>query len=108
LFQLTITAGLDGGLNVTDALDRNAVLVVAVNILVLKLANLVDQDTELVSDIGNIIVACLSPDRELLLQTPVSVDPEMCPKWHELTATSIRSLDTSSILRMTFFSILTN
>jgi hypothetical protein len=66
--QLTVTAGLDGGLNVADALDGNAVLVVAVDILVLKLADLVDQDTELVCDVGNIVVTCLTPDGELLLQ----------------------------------------
>lgn len=30
------------------------------------------------------------------------------PPWHELTATSMRSLETSSMLRITFFSIFTN
>jgi hypothetical protein len=64
---LTITAGLDGSLNVADALDGDAVLVVAVDVLVLELTNLVDQDTKLVRDVGNIVVTCLSPDGELLL-----------------------------------------
>lgn len=65
---LTVTAGLDGGLDVADALDGDAVLVVAVDILVLKLANLVDEHAELVCDIGNIVVTCLSPDGKLLLR----------------------------------------
>ena len=44
-----------------------------------------------------------------VVATPsVSVSSEIHPKWHELTATSMRSLDTSSILRITFFSIFTS
>ena len=66
--QLTVTAGLDRGLNVTNALDRDTVLVVAVYILILELTNFVDEDTELVSDIRNIVVASLAPDGELLLE----------------------------------------
>jgi hypothetical protein len=42
-------------------------LVVAVDVLVLQLANFVEQDTELVSDIGDILVAALAPNGELLL-----------------------------------------
>lgn len=105
--QLTVTAGLDRGLNVANALDRDTVLVVAVYILILKLTDFVDEDTELVSDIRNIVVASLAPDGELLLeigkhyaksQTALGI----------LTATSMRSLETSSMLRITFFSILTS
>ena len=70
--ELTVSAGLDGSLNVADALDRDAVLVVAVDELVLELANLVDQNTKLIRDIRDVVVACLSPDRELLLQMEVS------------------------------------
>lgn len=66
--MLTVTAGLDRGFDVTDALDGDTVLVVAVDILVLELTNLVDQDTELVCDIRNVVVTCLSPNGELLLQ----------------------------------------
>ena len=67
LSQLTVSAGLDGSLNVTDALDGNTVLVVLVDELVLKLTNLVDQDTELVGDIGNVVIETLAPDGKLLL-----------------------------------------
>lgn len=67
LFKLTISAGLDRCLDVADALDGNTVLVVAVDELVLELTNLVNQDSELVGNIGNIVVASLTPDGELLL-----------------------------------------
>jgi hypothetical protein len=51
LIKLTISAWLDGSLNVADALDGNTVLVVAVDKLVLKLTDLVDENAELVSDV---------------------------------------------------------
>jgi hypothetical protein len=65
--QLTVSAGLDGSLNVTDALDGHTVLVVAVDELVLELTDLVDEHTELVGNIGNVVIEALAPDRELLL-----------------------------------------
>ncbi len=65
--RLTVTAGLNRSLNVTDALHGDAVLIVAINVLVLKLTNLVEQDTELVGDVGDILVTALAPDGELLL-----------------------------------------
>ena len=65
--ELTVTARLDGSLNVADALHGDTVLVVAVDVLVLKLTNLVQQDTELVGNVGNILVTTLTPNGELLL-----------------------------------------
>lgn len=67
MVRLTITAGLDGSLNVADTLDSHAVLIIAVDILVLKLTNLIDQHTELVGDIGYVIITSLAPDGQLLL-----------------------------------------
>jgi hypothetical protein len=64
---LAVTAGLDRGLDVADRLHCDAVLVVAVDELIFQLADLVDEDTELVGDVGNIVVAKLAPQGELLL-----------------------------------------
>ena len=60
--RLTVSAGLDGSLNVSDTLNRHTVLIVAVDVLVLKLTNFVKQDTEFVRDIRHILIACLTPD----------------------------------------------
>lgn len=65
--KLTITTGLDGSLNVTDTLDGDSVLVVTVDKQVLKLTNLIEQNTKLVRHVRHILVACLTPDGELLL-----------------------------------------
>ena len=65
--QLTVAAGLDRGFNVTNALDSHTVLVITIDVLVLKLANLIDEDTKLVSDIRDVIVTSLAPNGELLL-----------------------------------------
>lgn len=64
---LTVTAGLDRRLDVADALHGDAVLVVAVDELVLELTDLVDENAELVGDVGDVVVAGLAPDGELLL-----------------------------------------
>jgi len=65
--MLTISAGLDRSLDVTDGLDRDTVLVVAIDKLILKLADLVDQHTKLVSDVRNVLVTALAPHGQLLL-----------------------------------------
>ena len=67
LRRLTVSAGLDGSFNVADALDGDTVLVVLVDELVLELTNLVNQNTELVGDIRDVVVTSLAPDAELLL-----------------------------------------
>ena len=64
---LTVSARLDRSLYVANALDGHTVLVVAVDKLVLKLANFVDQDTKLIRNIRNVVVTTLTPDGELLL-----------------------------------------
>ncbi len=65
---LTVSAWLHGGLDVADTLDGNAVLVVLIDIRVLELAHLIEEDAEFVGNIGDVIVASLSPDGELLLR----------------------------------------
>ena len=65
----TIPARLHGRLDVPYALHGDAVLVVAVDVLVLKLANLVQQHANLVGDIRDILIAVFTPEGELLLQT---------------------------------------
>ena len=66
--KLTVAAGLDGCLNVADALDGNTVLVVAVDVLVLKLADFIEKNSKLVGNVGNVLVASLAPDGKLLLE----------------------------------------
>ena len=48
---LAIAGWLDRGFDVADGLDGHAVLVVAVDELVFKLADLVDEDAEFIGDI---------------------------------------------------------
>ena len=68
LILLTVSAWLDRSFNIPNALDSDTVLVIAVDELIFELANLVDEHTELVGDIGDIIFAGLAPDGELLLR----------------------------------------
>lgn len=67
--ELTVTAGLNGSLNVTDALDSNTILVVAVDVEILQLSDLVQKNTQLVGHIRDVFVAVLTPNGELLLYT---------------------------------------
>lgn len=67
LWGLTVSARLDGSLNVPDALHRDAILVVAVDVLVLQLSNFVEKDAQLVGDVRDVLVTALSPDGQLLL-----------------------------------------
>ena len=53
---------MHAGLNVPNALHGNAVLVVAVDVLVFELANLVEEDAELVGDVRYVFVAMFAPD----------------------------------------------
>ena len=59
---LTVSAGLYGSLDVSDALDSDTVLIIAIDEHVLQLADLVDQDTELIRHIRHILVAGFTPD----------------------------------------------
>lgn len=65
--ELTIAARLDGGLDVANALNGNSILVVPVNVLVLELADFVEQDSKLVRHVRDILISGLTPNGELLL-----------------------------------------
>lgn len=58
----TVSARLYRGLNVSDALDGDTVLVVAVDEHILQLTDLVDQNAELIRHIRHILVAGFTPD----------------------------------------------
>ena len=60
--MLTVTARLYRSFDIANALDGHTILIVTVDELIFKLANLVDQDTKLVCNVGNVIVASLPPD----------------------------------------------
>ena len=61
-FLFAVTAGLNRGFDIANALNGDAVLIVAVDKLVFKLADFIDQDTELVGDIRDIVIAGFTPD----------------------------------------------
>ena len=63
----TVSAGLHGSLNIANTLNRETVLVVSVDVLVLELADLVQEYAKLVGHIGHVLVAGLAPNGELLL-----------------------------------------
>jgi hypothetical protein len=65
--ELTVAARLYRSLDVTNALDGDTVLVVAIDVLVFEFTNLVNQHTELVGDVRYVVVASLTPDGKLLL-----------------------------------------
>ncbi|KAH0562669.1 hypothetical protein GP486_002652 [Trichoglossum hirsutum] len=52
-----------GRLDIPNALDGDTILVVAVDKLVLQLANLIDQNTQFVRNVRDIVIALLAPDR---------------------------------------------
>lgn len=66
--ELTVSAGLDGGFNVTNALDCNTVLIITVDVLVLEFTDFVEQNSKLVGYIRYILVASLAPNGKLLLE----------------------------------------
>jgi hypothetical protein len=104
----TVSARLDGSLDIPNALDRNTVLVIPIDVLVLQLANFIQENAELVCHIRDILVARFTPDGKLLLFKRLVDDNDWISDEREHTATSMRSLATVSKLRMTFFSILTS
>ena len=66
-FLFALAGGLDGGFDVADRFDGDAVLVVAVDELVFEFADLVDEDAEFVGHVADVVVAGFAPEGELLL-----------------------------------------
>lgn len=64
---LTVATRLHRGLDVSNTLHGNTVLVIAIDVLVLQLANLVEENTQFIRDVGDILVAAFAPDGQLLL-----------------------------------------
>ena len=60
--ERTVSAGLDGSLDIPNALDGNTVLVVSIHVLVLQFANFIEKHAELVCDIGYVFIAVLAPE----------------------------------------------
>lgn len=61
-FLFAVTTGLDRGFDVPDALDGDAVLVVAVDELIFELADFVDQNPEFVGHIRDVVIARFTPN----------------------------------------------
>ena len=74
----TVSAGLHGSLYIPNTLHGDAVLVVPVDVLVLQLADFVEQHTQLVGDIRDIFIAGFSPNRKLLLYRTTLADDPRC------------------------------
>ena len=74
----TVSARLYRDLNVADALHGHPVLVVTINELILKLADLINQDTKLVRHIRDIVVGTFAPERQLLLFKRISAFESTC------------------------------
>jgi hypothetical protein len=64
---LTVATRLHRGFDVSNTLHGDTVLVIAIDVLVLQLANLVEEHTQLIRDVGDILVAAFAPDGQLLL-----------------------------------------
>jgi len=75
--ERTVSARLHRSLNISNTLHGNSVLIVSVDILILQLANLVKKNPELVRHVGDILVARLTPDGELLLYAGIWSEPVM-------------------------------
>lgn len=70
---------MDGRLNVANALDGDSILVVAVDVLIFELANLVEENAEFVGYVRYVLVAGLAPKRKLLLkESPVRTARQGC------------------------------
>lgn len=68
----TISAWLNRSFNIANALDSHPVLVIAINELVFKFANLINKNTQFIRNIRDIIIAGFAPNGKLLL-SPVSI-----------------------------------
>lgn len=49
-------------------------MVVSVHVLILQLANLIKQNAELVSNVGNVLIAVLAPEGQLLLAAESAIE----------------------------------
>jgi hypothetical protein len=67
---------LNGSFDIANALDGNTVLVIAIDELIFKFTNFVDQDAELIRNIRNVIVAGFTPDGQLLLVLRSALNPQ--------------------------------
>ena len=59
---LSVSTGLHRGFDVANALDGYTILIIAIDKLVFELADFVNQDSQLVRYVRNVIITCLAPD----------------------------------------------